>query len=321
MALLGSLRSDPLTETIPVILISARAGEDARLSGLETGADDYLVKPFAAREVVTRIRTHLEMARIRRAAYHELQQAQAQLVQSAKMASLGELVAGVAHEINNPLAFALSHVGTVARSLATIEAATPPEAAMLPHWQRATARLHEMELGLARIKDLVTKLRTFSRLDEGERKVVSVRESVDSVLTNLRHRFRDRITIATELDTPEMLDCYAGLLNQAIMNLISNAIDAIDATERPGTITISSRVRDGWFELDVADTGGGVPEDVRGRVFEPFFTTKAVGDGMGLGLSITYSIAQKHGGDVRREPREGGGTRASLRFPVAVFSA
>jgi signal transduction histidine kinase len=318
VSLLGALRGDARTKTVPVILISARAGEEARLAGLETGADDYLVKPFAAREVVTRVHTHLEMARVRRAAYRELQQAQAQLIQSAKMASLGELVAGVAHEINNPLAFALSHVGTVARSLATIEAAAPPEPATLPHWQRAMARLHEMELGLARIKDLVAKLRTFSRLDEGERKVVSVRDSVESVLTILRHRFGERITVVTRLETPETLDCYAGLLNQAVMNLVTNAIDAIDATERPGTITIESTVRDGWFVLEVGDTGTGVPEDVRGRIFEPFFTTKPVGDGMGLGLSITYSIAQKHGGDVELRPRAGGGTLAILRFPSAL---
>jgi two-component system NtrC family sensor kinase len=318
LSLLAALRADPRTRTVPVILISARAGEEARLAGLETGVDDYLVKPFAAREVVTRVRTHLEMARVRREAYRELQQAQAQLIQAAKMASLGELVAGVAHEINNPLSFTLAHVATVERSLAAIEPSWKPEATLAPHWERATSRLHEMRLGLSRIHELVVKLRTFSRLDEGERKRVSVRESVEAALTILQHRIGQRVEVLTHFGEPDVLDCYAGLFNQAVMNLISNAIDAVDATGSGGTITITSSVRDGWFELVVEDNGSGIAPEIRDRTFEPFFTTKAVGDGVGLGLSITYSIAKKHGGDVELRPRDGGGTLAVLRFPIGA---
>jgi signal transduction histidine kinase len=345
VALLSALRADARTCMVPVILVSARAGEEARLEGLETGADDYLVKPFAAREVLTRVRTHVEMARVRRAAadaarelaetraellkeleekhaalqaaYRELKETQAHLVQSAKMASLGELVAGIAHEINNPLAFALGHVDTVGRSLATIEKALPPalaEAVAQPT-QRAADRLREMRLGLARIEELVKKLRTFSRLDEGELKRISVRESVESVLVILRHRFGDRIAVTTNCSEPAALDCYAGLLNQAMMNLVTNALDAIEGS---GAITITTGARDGWFELLVADTGSGIPQAIRERVFEPFFTTKAVGEGTGLGLYITYSIAKKHGGHVELVPREGGGTVAALRFPLGI---
>ncbi|MEI9952491.1 MAG: ATP-binding protein [Pseudomonadota bacterium] len=315
VSLLAALRADPRTRTVPVILVSARAGEEARLAGLETGVDDYLVKPFAAREVVTRVRTHLGMARVRREAYRELQHAQAQLIQSAKMASLGELVAGVAHEINNPLAFTLAHVHTVERNLAAIAASWKPEAPLAPHWQRANARLQEMRLGLSRIQELVAKLRTFSRLDEGERKRVSVRESVESALTILQHRLGERIAVVRHFGEPDVLDCYAGLLNQAVMNLLSNAIDAI---EGPGTITITTDTCSGWFQLVVADTGHGISQTVKDRVFEPFFTTKPVGDGMGLGLSITYSIAKRHGGEVELKPRDGGGTQAVLRFPIGA---
>jgi len=343
VALLNALRADPRTSTVPVILISARAGEDARLAGLETGADDYLVKPFAAREVITRIRTHLDMAKVRRAAadaarelaetrarlleqleekhaalevaYQELQRTQTQLVQSAKMASLGELVAGIAHEVNNPLAFALAHLGTVERSLRTVEA-TLGRAIMDgagAAWDRALARTHEMHVGLERIQELVLKLRAFSRLDEGERKCVSTRESVHSVLMILAHRLRERqVAVTTELSEPDMLECYAGLFNQAIMNLVANAIDAVDDQ---GSIRIGSSVRDGWFELRVADNGCGIPSEIRERVLEPFFTTKPVGRGTGLGLSITHSIAERHGGTITFTPNADRGTVALLRFP------
>jgi two-component system NtrC family sensor kinase len=345
IALLNALRADSRTSTVPVILISARAGEDARLAGLETGADDYLVKPFAAREVITRIRTHLEMAKVRRAAveaareladaraklldqleqkhaalevaHHALQRTQTQLVQSAKMASLGELVAGIAHEVNNPLAFALAHLDTVERSLRTVEATLGQ--ALLDSagvaWGRALKRAQEMHVGLERIQELVLKLRSFSRLDEGERKRVSTRESVLSVLMILAHRIRERhVVVTTELNEPDMLDCYAGLFNQAIMNLVANAIDAV---EDGGAISIGSCVRDGWFELSVTDTGCGILPELRDRVFEPFFTTKPVGRGTGLGLSITHSIAERHGGTITLTPNTDRGTVALLRFPFS----
>jgi two-component system NtrC family sensor kinase len=175
------------------------------------------------------------------AAYRELQAAQTQLVQSAKMASLGGLVAGIAHEINNPLAFSLSHLETVKKSLECVERSIldsiEPEGKK--HWARAGDRLREMSLGLERIRELVVKLRTFSRLDEGEFKCVSVSDSIESVLTILQHRMRGRISVQCHYDAPDDIECYPGLLNQAVMNLVANSIDAITGT---GTITLSTSV-------------------------------------------------------------------------------
>jgi signal transduction histidine kinase len=344
VGLLRGLREDPRTQGIPFVLLSARAGDEAVVTGLETGADDYLVKPFSARELLTRVKTHLGMTRVRRmaeeaalalaetraalvqeleaknedlaAAYRELQSAQAQLVQSAKMSSLGQLVACVAHEINNPLAFALAHLGTVRGSLSQVEAAAGPALSGSAQWNKALSRLAEMSHGLARIQELVLKLRTFSRLDEGERKRVSIRETVESVLTILGHRVAPSIQVATEFGQPDEVECFAGTLTQAIMNVVSNAIDAIDAATG-GQILITTGADADDYVITVADTGSGIADDIRERVVEPFFTTKPPGSGTGLGLSITYSIMKKHGGALELAPRVGGGTTAMLRFPLS----
>ncbi len=253
-------------------------------------------------------------------AYRDLQTAQSQLVQSAKLASLGELVAGVAHEINNPLAFVISHLATVRRSAAKVDAVVRSALTqdLLATWQRALDRLAEMDTGLFRMRDLVLKLRTFSRLDEGERKVVSIRECVESLLTILGHRFKERIEVRTQYGEPDLLDCYPSLLTQAVMNLVANAIDAI--AER-GLITIATGADGDTFLISVTDTGMGIPENMRDRIFDPFFTTKPVGQGTGLGLSITYSIVRKHGGTLSLMPAEGGGSVASIRLPLPRVGA
>jgi len=247
-------------------------------------------------------------------AYADLKQAQSRLVQAAKLASLGELVAGVAHEINNPLAFVISHLSTAKSSVGRL---TPPadDAELTRHWQRAQSRMDEMGKGLERIRELVLKLRTFSRLDEGERKVVSVRECVDSVLTILGHRLRDRIVVETRIGEPELLDCFPSLLNQALMNLIGNAIDAM-GNDRSGKLEIEGGGSGSTYVLRICDNGCGIPENLRERIFDPFFTTKDVGHGTGLGLSITYSIIKKHGGLLELHAREGGGTVAEVSLPL-----
>ena len=140
-----------------------------------------------------------------------------------------------------------------------------------------------------------------------------MRECVLSVLTILEHRFKDRIVLNTHFGQPDIVECYPSLLNQAIMNLVSNAIDSI---EGPGEISITTEAAAGSYVIVVTDTGHGIPEHLQHRVFEPFFTTKAVGKGTGLGLSITHSIVQRHRGTLELGNAAGGGTIATLRFPL-----
>ncbi len=349
-------RSNPTTKDVPIIFLTASHSSDENVArGYGSGAVDFLLKPIDSTVLLSKVRVFLELyqsrkqladanwrlemknvelqalaageaaaaADVRRAyaelqkAYRDLQTTQAQLVQSAKMASLGELVAGVAHEINNPLAFVLNHLDSTRKYLDQFRdrvAAEATEAAEEP-WQRAQARLKEIHGGLQRIRDLVLKLRTFSRLDEGERKVVSFQECVDSVLTILQHRTKERIEIVTDLQPPDLIDCYPSLLNQVLLNLIANSIDSI---ESKGTISLSAGADGEDFVICVTDTGHGIPPELRERVLEPFFTTKPVGKGTGLGLSIAYSIVKKHEGSIQLDERPGGGTSVSIRFPLKL---
>ncbi len=253
-------------------------------------------------------------------AYAELKATQERLVQSAKMASLGELVAGVAHEINNPLAFVLSHLGTAEQCLREVEEHVEPAALASSQkaWTRARERLGGMRLGLERMRELVVKLRTFSRLDEGEVKQVSIRESVDSVLTILGHRLGAHVAVECRIGDPDVIECMPGLLNQALMNLVTNAIDAVAGD---GRIVIAARVEGDAYVIRVEDTGPGIPRELRQRVLEPFFTTKPVGQGTGLGLSITYSIVKKHGGSLELTDAPSGGAAAVVRLPLKLGPA
>jgi len=326
------VRSNPATRDVPIIFLTAASdSEETALKAYGTGAVDFLLKPLNPTILRSKVSVFLELWTRREQlaiamkrleskssdleeAYRQLKETQGQLVQSAKMASLGQLVAGVAHEINNPLSFCLSHLKTANKSLeAAIAAQGELSAPVQLDWDRARNRLVEMELGLGRIADLVVKLRTFSRLDEGEFKPISVKESILALLTIVGHRLAGRIEVVTHFGEPDTLACAAGLMNQAVMNLVVNAIDAI---EGEGTLTISTGAEGGVYCIVVADTGSGIPPDVQERVFEPFFTTKAVGEGTGLGLSLAYSIVKKHGGTLTLE-NQAPGTRASICIPLA----
>ncbi len=274
----------------------------------------------AQRDVIEGLNADLERRVVERtaqieAAIRELKDTEAQLVQSAKMASLGELVAGIAHEVNNPLSFVMNHLDTVERALhsAAADAGRTLSADAAQKLQKALVRCAEMHNGLERIKDLMLKLRTFSRLDQGERVFVDIEENIESVITLLQYRLRDRIQVKRRYGKVTMLACHPGPLNQVLMNLLSNAIDAI---EGEGQIAVETKTDGPMFVISVSDTGRGMPEAVRERIFEPFFTTKPAGEGTGLGLSISYGIIRDHGGEMEARSVEGKGTQMIVRIPL-----
>lgn len=245
-------------------------------------------------------------------ANHRLKDTQAKLVQAAKMASLGELVAGIAHEINNPLAFILAHQGTVERLIGEVAAAVPEGDPSRRALDKARDRVGSMRLGLSRIQDLVVNLRKFSRLDEGEMQTVNVPDAIENVLALIQHKLGTRIAVRKEFSGTPEIRCSPALLNQVVMNILGNAADAIPDE---GTITIETAIRDDHDVIRICDTGPGVPEDLRERIFEPFFTTKPVGSGTGLGLAIAYSVVQAHSGQLSVESSPEGGACFVISIP------
>jgi signal transduction histidine kinase len=244
-------------------------------------------------------------------AYGELKNAEAQLVHSEKMASLGRLVAGVAHEINNPVSFISASVVPLRRRLGQAAALAPP------HARRALAEAEDiagiMARGAERTAGIVQDLRTFSRLGEASRKEVDLHEGIEVSLRLLEPRWRGRIAIHRDYGTLPPIECDPGQLNQAFMNVLANACDAI---AHEGHVWITTRADAGSVTVAVRDDGPGIPPDVIGRIFDPFFTTKDVGSGTGLGLAISHTVVAAHGGRIDVESAPGRGTTFCIVLPI-----
>jgi signal transduction histidine kinase len=246
----------------------------------------------------------------------ELAEAQAQLLQTAKLASLGDLVAGVAHDMNSPLGSIHANADVAERAVAIVSDSIPGsvrdaklERALeaLRQSSRTTREASERILGVVRT------LRQFARLDEAERKRADIHQGLDATLSLLHHRLIGSVTAVKDYgDLPEMI-CYPNRLNQMFMNL---AVNALEAMPGGGTLTIRTRKRGDRAEIEFLDTGVGIPDAIRDRIFDPGFTTKGVGVGLGLGLAISYRIAQDHGGRIEVESRPGAGSRFTVILPL-----
>jgi signal transduction histidine kinase len=292
---------------------TAQDREVLELIAAEAGVAIENARVYATLEERVRERT----AELRRAnaqltaTLGELRQAQAQLVQSEKMAALGHLVAGIAHEINTPLGAVTSNTDVVLRGLGKLAPDVPASRAnvlqLLDDLLRTNAEACE------RIAVIVRNLQKFARLDEAEWKSADLREGLDSTLALVAHLYRGRIDIVRCYSEAPLVACHPGQLNQVFMNLLVNAIQAI---EGQGTIRIRLRVDGSDVLIDVEDTGSGIAPEHLARIFDPGFTTKGVGVGTGLGLAICHQIVAAHGGTIGVTSRPGAGSVFSMRLPL-----
>jgi signal transduction histidine kinase len=276
-------------------------------------------------------------------ALEHLKESEAQLIQSEKMSSLGQMVAGIAHEINTPLAYVKNSLGTVSDRIGDLSGAVDHCEKLLSLLQAgqnadrnelsrqfalassAIARLRQQgtsgELanlvndglyGTGQMAEIVGNLKDFSRLDRSKVTSFNLNEGLNSTLTLARHMLKSVKVNKRFGDVPAVM-CSPSQVNQVFLNLVTNAVQAMENGE--GTITLTTRSEDGGVAVEVDDTGKGIPEDVLPKIFDPFFSTKEVGKGTGLGLSVSYKIVQQHGGRIDVESTPGVGTRFTVWFP------
>ncbi|MEL7502406.1 MAG: ATP-binding protein [Cyanobacteria bacterium J06554_6] len=277
-----------------------------------------------------------------------LQETQTQLIQTEKMSSLGQLVAGVAHEINNPVSFIYGNVGHAIDYIQDLLELIGLYQNHYPHPETAIRTkkdeidldflledlpklLSSMKVGAERIQQIVLSLRTFSRMDEAEMKAVDIHTGIDSTLLILGNRFkatskRPEILIMRDYSDLPLVECYASQLNQVLMNLLANAVDALDEAVQKGLLTEAAQIRittdliqQTWIRISIADNGPGISSAIQEKLFDPFFTTKPVGKGTGLGLSISYKIvSETHCGKMWCESGPEIGTTFHIEIPQKI---
>lgn len=382
------LQSQPYTNEIPVIFMTALSESHDKVKGLSLGAVDYITKPFQQEEVLARVQLHLKLHTLKRSladqnhqlkqevetrkateaalqqlncelenrvaertqelskALEDLKQAQLQMVQGEKLAALGQLVTGVAHEINNPINFIagnISHASTYVQDILELLAAYQqafPEGT--PDIQEQAAEIdieflqedlskvmESMKVGAERIVGIVHSLCRFSHSHE-DVKSVDIHQGIDSTLMILNSRLkaqpdRPRIEVVKHYGELPLVNCYPGQLNQVFMNLLANAIDALEEGTQQRTLSAASPqihisttvTANNQVVIKVADTGPGMTAEVQQQLFQPFFTTKPAGKGTGLGLSISHQvITEAHKGALKCYSSPGQGSEFTIQIPI-----
>ncbi|MDZ7962670.1 MAG: response regulator [Aulosira sp. DedQUE10] len=348
------LKANPVSQNIPIIFTTALGDIDSKTKGFSLGAVDYIPKPFSQEEVLARVRVHLQLKRLTKSLEEQLcdrttalQQAQIQLVQQEKLSTLGELITGVAHEINNPINFIASNITYLEEHVVAV---TKMIRLYQQEYLHPTAKitkatkdldlefalkdmvkiLDSFKLGTDRLTNLSLSLRTFSRSDVDTKQPADLHQGLDSTLLILQHRLQGKgdrpgIEVIKYYGLLPEVNCYPGQINQVFMNILANAIEALDEAMMLGKMSDPIPQIQIATEMDsqqcviirIADNGIGIPESIQQRLFEPLFTTKPVGKGTGLGLSIAYQIiVEKHNGTLEVNSQLGQGSEFRIKIPT-----
>lgn len=354
------LKSDERTGHIPIIMVTALEDQESRLSALKIGAEEFLTKPIARAELLIRVRNLLKLkqyqdvlasygnrleaevdARTKQLASAELRlnETQSKLLQSEKLASIGQLAAGVAHEINNPIGYVNANLGTlkqyigdlfqILNAYAALESTLPADTPALAALREVKAKLEldymladvpaliqESMEGISRVCKIVQDLKDFSHADaHHEWKLADLRRGLDSTLNVAANEIKYKADVLKDYgDIPEV-ECLPSQLNQVFLNLLVNAAHAIGDGKR-GTITVRTGCDSDSVWVEISDNGCGIPPENLDKIFEPFFTTKPIGKGTGLGLSLSYGIVREHGGRIDVESQPGQGTTFKIVIPI-----
>ncbi|MEH1778899.1 MAG: response regulator [Nostoc sp.] len=346
------LKTNPRVQDIPVIFMTALSETADKVKGLQLGAVDYITKPFQHEEVLVRIENHLKLRNLTKtliAKNAELQQTQTQLIQAEKVATLGQLTAGIAHEVNNPINFIAGNLNFVEQYVQEVVNLLHLYQKYLPdppkEIQTAIQKsdltfllddlskiIQSMQVGTDRVTEIVSYLNNFSRHREAGKKLANLHEGLESTLLILGHRFKQNahhptIQLVKEYGNLPLIECFPGEINQVFMNLICNAIDAIEEKNKykdidtiyqnPGMIRIKTEAIGEQVILRVADNGSGINNADNTKIFDAFYTTKPVGKGTGLGLSIAYQIVvNNHHGKLTYDSKPGEGIEFIIELPI-----